>query len=155
MQSNRHYQHLSGSFGCQPGNGLCQQAAKVFRRRMQPLVLERMDRDFQPAFVQPECNRAHKRRRRKAAGATKCTTGGSGRPGERVAAARARRPAEGFEFSPATFADWNRRKARQGGAAKSAKTRKDGTTNCVGGTSQDANHGAPARCLRRRKGERE
>jgi hypothetical protein len=133
------------------GYCLSQHSAQPASRRMKPAVLERVDSLLHAALVNSEGHRPHKRRRCKPAGPAKrggCWTRGRCGRGKGIAAARARGAALDGKLGPAHIANWHRGEPRQRGAAESAESRQEGTTQGVHGTSEHTGHCAPAGSLR-------
>jgi hypothetical protein len=115
---------------------------------VKPVVLEGVDGVFHAVLIEPEGNRAHKRRRRQAAGPAKSLGRRTFGSAEGIAAASAHGAALDGEFCPANIANWHRGKLRQRGAAEATGSRQEGATQGVHGTSEHAGHGAPPRSLR-------
>ena len=147
----------AGRFAGQLGDGLGQHPAQPAGRRMQPVVLERVDGRLHAALVRPVGHGPHKRRRRQAAGPAERGTRRAEpqRRVKRVAAARAHGSALDGKLRPADIANWHGRKLRQRGAAESTGGRKEGATQGVHGTSKHASHCAPTGSLRWRNVERQ
>jgi len=156
MKRNRNHQHFSRRVGCELADCTRQTIAEFACRRLQPVIFERVNGCLHAAFVQAECDRADKRRRGEATNAAQRFRAGAKRKlVKHVAAAGARRASEDGKLSPADFANWNAGDLRQGRAAEGAGTGKEGATEDVDGTSEHANHCAPAGCLRWRNLKRE
>ena len=116
VQRHRNHQHFAGRLAGKLRNRLSQHSAQPARGRMQPVIFERVDRALHAAPIGAIRNRAHKRRRRKPAGAAEVRIAGAV---ERVAAAGTRVAARGRNFGPADITNWHGRELRQEGAAKS------------------------------------
>ena len=90
VQRNGNHQHLGRRLGGQLGDGLGQHPAQPAGRRMQPVVLERVDGLLHAVLVEAEGHGPHKRRRRQAAGAAQCGADGlSPAAGQRASPQRA------------------------------------------------------------------
>jgi hypothetical protein len=128
------------------GDGFGQHASQTARGRMQPVVLQCVDRRLHPPLVKPVGHGSREGWRRKPANAAKRGAGWiefADRAVKRVAAADAGGPGLEGELKPAAGTDWNRAKLRQGRAPKGAGGGKEGTTQGIHGTSKHAGDCAP------------
>ena len=150
VQRHRHHQHLCRSIRQQLRDRLRQHGSKLLRGGMHSVVLQRMNCLAQPSIVSPKCHSPCERRRRNAARSAEVRLGDSllDRRVQRVAASPARPCVADGYFSPAGIANWNGRKSRQRGAAKSTGGGKKCGTNCVQRTSEYPHNRAPTGCLR-------
>ena len=125
VQRHRNHQHLLRRLGCQLGNCLSQHPAQPTGRRVQPVVLERVNGRLHPVPVRPVGHRPHKRRRRQPAGPAQSAARRTGqhRRVQRVAAASTQFSAPGGKLRPANITDGHRGEMRQRGAAESTRGR--------------------------------
>lgn len=156
VQRNRNHQHFRRSIGFDLADCVRQSIAEFARRRLQPVIFQSMNGCLHAPVVQAESDCADKRRRGKATGTAKRLSAWAKRKlVKQVAAAGARGASEDGKLRPADIANWNAGDLRQGRAAEGAGTGKEGATEDVDGTSEHANHCAPACSLRWRNVERE
>ena len=96
--------------------------------------------------IRPVRNGAHEGRRGKAAGPAHRHARVPRKTVHRRSGSMGHRHGQGI--GPASFANWNRRKERQRGAAEGTARREESTTRCVHGTSEDARYSPPRGCPR-------
>jgi len=150
MQRHRNHQHLARRLIRKLRNRRGQHPAQPLCRPMQPVVFERVDRRPHPAIVGPIRHCPLEWRRCHPATPAESQVGPPGRhpPIQRIAAARTQLSALNRKLGPANFANWHGSELRQWVAAEGTAGRKQGATDGVHGTSQDAGDGPPARSLR-------
>ena len=166
MQRHGHDKQLARRFAVQLSDRLREHVPEPPRRWMQLLIFQRVDRFAHSPVVRTVGNSAQKRRRRETAGAAEgpLAAASSGHLSEcdrwRTGplcrrSARTQTPAWTWNFAPAGITNWRGGKMRQRGAAERAGTRKEGATDSIQWTSEDAGHCSPARSLRQGKIERQ
>lgn len=167
MQRHRNNEQFARRVGVQLSDCVGEHLPQAPRCRMKLLILEGVHRFAHSAGVGSVGNGTHKGRRGEAAGTTERPFGrGLAKrcmikrspiehcpiqrcPVERntvdgVTAAGADESALDGNFSPAGITNWHRGKARQRGAAEGARSRKEGATDSIKGTSKNAGNRSPA-----------
>ena len=133
MQGYGNDQHFRSCVGSKPSNRSGKHGAHPPGCGMDAAVFERMDSFAHAAVVCSEGDGSGKRGRREAAGAAKMRgcNGFDWRGVERIAAEAADEAGGDRNFCPAGITNWNGRKPRQRGAAKSAWGGEERGTECV------------------------
>ena len=147
MQGDGNDKHLGRRVGGKLVDGFGQHPPQPSGQGADAPIFKGVDGQLHALLVGSISDRAEKRRRSHAAGAAYAGVQIEGRGANRIATAGTEILALGEELRPANGANRGTRDTRQRRAAEPTRRRIYGTGQGIGGTSEDAGDGTPARSL--------